>query len=113
MNKDTAIIDGWFKAPETGKYRFYISGDDVTQLYFKRTPFDVDEISQEKPDFNNDDMIASRQRYSKWRQYFNEVPQTQNERSEWISLTQGKFYPIQAFLQETTGGDHLTVAVEF
>jgi hypothetical protein len=30
MNKDTAILDGWFKAPETGEYRFYISGDDVT-----------------------------------------------------------------------------------
>ena len=67
MNKDTAILDGWFKAPETGEYRFYISGDDVTQLYFKETPFNADVLPQEKPDFTNADMIASRNRYSNWR----------------------------------------------
>lgn len=85
----------------------------MTQLYFKKTPFNAASPSQEKPDFTKDDMIASREKASKWRQYFNEVPQTQKERSGWIDLTQGKFYPIQAFLQEMTGGDHLTVAVEF
>jgi len=98
MYKDAAILDGWFKAPATGDYRFHISGDDVTQLYFKETPFDASQISQEKPDFTSGDKIASRDRFSHWRQYYNEVPQTQNERSEWIGLTQGKFYPIQAFL---------------
>lgn len=38
---DGMITSGWFKAPETGRYRFYISCDDACKLFMNTdTPFD-------------------------------------------------------------------------
>ena len=27
------VFDGWFKAPKTGRYRFYMQADDQCKLY--------------------------------------------------------------------------------
>ena len=57
---------GWFKAPATGNYRFYISCDDRCNLHFdETTPFDasapVEPTMTEK---------AVRNSASEWRHYF-------------------------------------------
>ena len=33
----THTYEGWFKAPETGEYRFFTAGDNVTTLYLDST----------------------------------------------------------------------------
>jgi hypothetical protein len=41
LTKNSTLANGWFKAPATGRYRFYISCDDVCQLKINTdTPFD-------------------------------------------------------------------------
>ena len=125
LTSDALIIDGWFKAPETGEYRFHLSGDDVSELYLNKTPFDADSASQRRlqtdagtigypaPSLGKEHLIADRNSASEWRQYYNEVPKTQNDQSDWINLEKDKFYQTQAFMIERNGGDHLTVAMEF
>jgi len=35
------IYDGWFYAPESGNYKFYLSGDDQVKLFLNtNTPYD-------------------------------------------------------------------------
>ena len=34
QHKDAKIIDGWFKAPASGDYKFHISADDKGRIYF-------------------------------------------------------------------------------
>ena len=40
-DNDGIISTGWFKAPETGRYRFYVSCNDACKLFLNTdTPFD-------------------------------------------------------------------------
>jgi len=40
LYKGATASRGWFKAPETGNYRFYISCDDLCKLFLNTdTPF--------------------------------------------------------------------------
>jgi hypothetical protein len=77
-----------------------------------------------EPTFVNDDKIAYRQNYSKWRRYFEEVenhiqnlegeePFVLNQISDWIELEEGRYYPMRGTLVEGTGQDHFAVAVEY
>jgi hypothetical protein len=79
-------MDGFFKAPATGEYRFYISGDDTSELYLEQTPFDANaKTSYAEPTFGEAEKIADRGMWSNaWRSYFTEWPRTQNDQSDWI-----------------------------
>ena len=128
MNKEVEqaaiALDGWFKAPADGEYRFSIAGDDYTNLYFKQTAYDASSLESEEPTFVNDDKIAYRQNYSKWRRYFEEVEThiqnlegeedfVKNQISDWIELEEGKYYPMRGTLVEGRDQDHFAVAVEY
>jgi len=77
------MLEGWFKAPATANYRFYISGDDVTQLYLdSQNPYNADAYVTPNPT-----RIAYRNSWLHWRNYwFNE---TSTQVSAWIPLTAG------------------------
>ena len=63
---DGMITTGWFKAPETGRYRFYISCDDACKLYLNTdTPFDKSAPAEAELT-----EIAARWWHSEWRHYF-------------------------------------------
>ena len=102
---------GWFKAPATGNYRFYVSCDDACKLFLdETTPFDaaapVEPVMSEK---------ANRSTASEWRHYFMsaEASDSSQHISDWIALTEGEFYRMEGYLLEYSGSDHFTVSVEY
>jgi hypothetical protein len=115
VHKAAYILDGFFKAPETGRYRFYLTSDDYSNLFLDyENPFDPDAPATDAPEFNDNDFIAKRNHWCEWRHYWAEMPlRNHNTTSQWIQLTKDEFYPIQGFVVEGGGLDHITVAVEF
>ena len=102
---------GWFKAPATGNYKFYISCDDACQLFLD----DANKFDKENyvaPDITQ---IAIRHSNTSWRNYIL-IPSEDSShqyQSEWIAMEGGEFYAIEGFALQYTGGDHFTVSVEF
>ena len=82
MNRFGRRMSGWFKAPTTGQYRFYISCDDQCRLYLNSaSPFIAGESLTDRP---VGDLIASRNSWSGWRDYWHEPDASNPHRSEWI-----------------------------
>ena len=82
--RDGVITSGWFKAPETGNYRFYISCDDACELLLdENTPFD-----KSNPTEPVLDRKANRNWASEWRNYLVPPPVDSDTQqiSDWISL---------------------------
>ena len=102
---------GWFRAPATGNYRFYIACDDACQLFIDETN-KWDRSAPVEPDAQQ---IAIRHSATGWRNYLLEPePESSSQyRSDWIALEEGEFYKIEGFMMEYTGSDHYTVSVEF
>lgn len=106
------IMDGWFKAPETGKYRFYIACDDVCHLNLdKDHPYGT-----EGSDITNDDLnqVCYRTSWTSWRNYYDEAGKENHKQiSDWIDLEKGEFYPMLGYTIEGGGHDNYAIAVEF
>lgn len=87
-------MHGLLKAPETGMYTFWISGDDNCQFFLSTDdqPSNVALIA-EVPEWTN-----SRE----WEKY----PQQQSEE---IHLIADQYYYISALMKEEAGGDNLAV----
>lgn len=96
-------ISGWFKAPTTGQYRFYISCRNWCQLELGSTPFDPNNISLDEPETT---VIASRSGWNAWRDY--EYIADDGHYSDWIQLTEGEQY----YIYGKVSTERLTVAVE-
>ena len=60
--RNVEVLTGYFKAPATTKYRFYLACDDKCQLYLGNSlePTDL---------MNEGDPIASRSRWGRFRNY--------------------------------------------
>lgn len=87
-------VYGLLKAPLTGTYYFWISGDDNSQLYLStdEDPGNVSLIA-EVPEWTN-----SRE----WNKYT-------SQKSGGIYLEEGKYYYVEALMKEEGGGDNLAV----
>ena len=85
---------GWFKAPETGNYKFYMSCDDACSLVMdSAAPFN--KASPAEPTV----VQIARRDYAAggFRNYFmTPDPEGHQYQSEWISLTKGEFYKMEA-----------------
>lgn len=90
-------LRGFFKAPTTGSYFFYIASDDASELYLSlsENPATKTKIAQVNG------FVSSR----------NYTAQA-NQKSAAISLTAGQRYYIEALHKEGAGGDHLSVGVD-
>lgn len=99
-------MEGWFKAPATGKFRFYITCDDYCQLDLDSTnPYD-----EATPPTYKRVKIA----YNSGAIDFRDWRRTNSQhRSDWISLVKGKSYSMLGKHVEYTGDDHFTVSVEY
>jgi len=87
-------MSGWVKAPETGRYTFWISSDDNGEL---RLSSDANPV--------NKTLIASVASFSnhlEWDRYA-------SQKSPPESLTAGKFYYIEALMKEGVSTDHIEV----
>jgi len=107
----STVSRGWFKAPATGNYRFYISCDDACNLHFdETTPFDA--TNPVEPSLTQK---ANRDSPTEWRHYFMtpDAADASQYISDWVALTEGEFYKIEGYLMEYSGDDHFTVSVEY
>ena len=87
-------MHGFIRAPFTGNYRFYIAGDDESQLYLST---DTDPA--------NAVLIASLPDWTHFREWNKYSSQT----SALMPLVSNQLYYISALMKEGTGGDHLSV----
>ncbi len=87
-------MHGLLKAPATGNYTFWISGDDNSRLFLSTNdqPQNAVKIA-EVPGWTN---------IREWGKY-------PEQKSNAISLTAGQYYYIMALMKEETGGDNLAV----
>jgi autotransporter-associated beta strand protein len=90
-------LRGFFKAPTTGSYNFYIASDDASELYLSTSE---DPASKTKIAYVSN-AVGSR----------NYTAQA-NQKSAAISLTAGQRYYIEALHKEGGGGDHVSVGVD-
>ena len=72
-------VSGWFLAPATGQYRFYISCQTSCSLELGDAPFDPLAISLDIPTTT---VIAQRSGWNTWRNY--EYVNDDGHYSEWI-----------------------------
>ena len=93
------IYTGYFKAPTTARYRFYMTCDDYCLLNFGNEPMNPNNVTK----------ILEFTHWTSYRNYFNIA---RNRISSWVNLTQGEFYFIDARHIQGAGGDHFTVSVE-
>ena len=100
---DSNHMRAWFVAPETTRYRFYMTCDDICEIRFSNKSGSV-----ETADVN---VILKQDRWTPYRRYFWNISGTPMN-SGWHSLTKGEKYYIEARHSEATGGDHLTIGVE-
>jgi len=86
-------IAGFICAPENGSYTFWIAGDDNSELWLS-----TDESPQNKIKI----AYSAWARSQEWNKYT-------SQKSEGITLEQGKNYYVEALLKEATGSDNLAV----
>lgn len=108
LNHYADFFDGWFKAPDTGSYRFYLASDDSSRLYLDS----VNTYSSGQTPATT--MVAEKSGYSDWRKYEAMSLTTDYDYiSDWIFLTAGEFYKLEAYHYEDGGSAHFTASVEF
>lgn len=85
-------LSGWFTAPATANYRFYMSCDDACRLLLDS----VNPFSSGTP--TSPTLIAYRNSWTQWRNYFHQNGADGTDEvhiSEWISLVEGESYYIE------------------
>jgi len=100
------LMEGFFKAPATGKYRFYITCDDNCELQFDAAnPYDT----TTPPTY-----VYTKVAYRSGAVAFRDIHRTGSKTvSDWIDLVKDKRYSMQGKHIEGSGDDHMTVSVEF
>jgi hypothetical protein len=96
LNNYGVRVSGYFSAPSNGLYRFYVRGDDGTQLL----------MNTNGPDASGRVLIARNDgaNSTAWDNG------TGGSASPIIALNAGTLYYIEALMKEGAGGDHLEVA---
>lgn len=87
------VFSGYFKAPATAEYRFYMACDDSCQLSFSKVSMDPSQA----------DIVLTVSSYTSYRSYAT---------TSWMSLTKDEYYFMEVKHVQGGGGDHLTVSVE-
>ena len=97
------IWKGLFKAPKTGEYRFFISGDDYSYFLIDSvTPFTTTNAVYNPVEVAKVDGWSSYRDFTKY----------DDQISDNISLTADEYYYIEVKHMENWGGDHVTAGVE-
>ena len=97
-----SIYKGWFVAPATTNYRFYMTCDDYCSVSIGNSSMVSSEPTEILSNFAN---VDHRDWWETRRSQYKRI-------SEWISLTEGEHYFIEGKHLEGGGGDHFSVAVE-
>lgn len=95
------LFQGWFTAPETTNYRFYMACDDFCRLNLGDTPNNISPVTRIL------DITSNQGNRDYWNPTDNMI-----RISDWVALTAGEKYYIEALHIEGSGADHLSVSVE-
>ncbi len=99
-------ISGWFTAPTTGLYRFYISCDQGCSFSIDATnPYVAGAINSPTPV-----VVANRNWGTSWRSYW--YNKNEQQKSDWISLTEGESYYVAATTKVYAKTLDMTVSLE-
>jgi hypothetical protein len=98
------VYKGWFVAPATTNYKFYLACDDFCKL-------NLGNVSGAVEDPTEIASIGSHLDYRDWWATKSNVQQYKRQ-SDWISMTKGEHYYMEAQHIERNGGDHFAAAVE-
>ena len=99
------VYSGWFTAPVTANYRFFVAADDTARVYMDKTnPYNPD--SPVEPTM---ELIAYDDKYVGYRNYFVE---NNGQISEWIALEEGKSYLMEGQHIDHNGNEYFTASVE-
>jgi hypothetical protein len=93
------LFQGYFKAQATAGHRFYMTCDDTCQLY----------ISNVTMNTTTKQWIYQSPYIAGFRSFFH--PDGRRI-SNWVNLTKGEYYYIEARHVQYTGADYVSVAVE-
>ena len=97
------IVEAWkgyFRAPYTGNYKFYVSSDDNSEVWLSNTSNSTSDSNLNKIAY-----VSSYSTYEK--PYY-----IDSQRSAYIHLDAGGYYLMNVFRNQYTGSSHLSVAVE-
>lgn len=110
-NSNSQVINGWFKAPATSNYKFYVACDDTCSLSLdaiNSLSTGIEPVLVE---------IAKRDSWTSYQNYHAPMDTTDplSEdawQSGWIPLVAGELYKIQGKHWESSGDEHFSVSVE-
>ena len=78
---------GFFKAPETGRYRFHLSSDDLSWFWLDDEQKSYPDSENPNPrEFEPHEAICDRQAWCPLRRWYNELPEQYNQKSDFIAL---------------------------
>jgi autotransporter-associated beta strand protein len=86
-------LSGWIKPPATGKYKFFLTSNDASQLWLSTNDSASNKVK-----------IADLPYAVGFRAY------SSGAQSVWIDLVAGQKYYLEILQKDGTGGDHLSVA---
>jgi hypothetical protein len=92
------IYSGYFKAPATAGYRFYIAVDDEAYIYFSSV--------------SNNPSSKTLLYQSGYTSYRNYITTDGRRTTRWLNLTKDEYYYLEVRHIQYFGGDHISVAVE-
>lgn len=101
--------DGFFKAPASGEYRFYISCEANCKLDLDSLPLENDHIFAVKEIAHRNQKQAA----GRMRNYFQYNDESNSYISDWMELEAGKHYKIAGMMRNMHGLSHFTTSVEY
>ena len=103
------VMDGWFKAPSTGNFKFYMSCDDECKLEFDSTNYYGSGSSYSMS------TILEQNSWMQFRSYLqnwgSHAKTTTEVKSSSYSLTEGRYYRIRGQHKNHSGSAHFTVSL--
>lgn len=91
-----SVLRGFYVPKQSGDYRFYIAGDDAYELYFGSSKESMTRIAGD----------------TRWTT-LNDWTRYAKQKSEIQSLVEGQLYFIEARYVESSGGDHVSVGIQY
>lgn len=95
---------GWFVAPATTNYRFYMACDDTCDLNINLTPDTTDD-----PTTLFEKVEVTGSGGNKGRYYYNP---DKEQISDWVSLTEGESYFLESLFYSAWGNNFYSLGVE-
>ena len=102
------VMEGWFLAPATGNFKFYMSCDDTCRLEFDATNYYYSGGSVSYTTLIDVTSAMTYRNYMEKPGFYTSLI----KRSASVSLTAGRYYKIRTQHRQNGGDAHMTLALE-